>query len=1022
MAEPLLDVTAGGDFCRRVLDASLNGVYIHDLGQARNTFINAEYTRLTGYTLWQLAALDGAAFYALFHPDDQPRISDHLAGIRTAGDGEVREIEYRFRRADGTWIWCLSRDAVFERAADGSVRTFIGTFLDISARKQVEAALRASEALARRRLEEIELIYDSAPVGLCVLDRELRFVRVNARLAEINGIPVAAHIGRTLREVVPALAAEAEPRMRQVLDTGEPVLDMEIIGETPAQPGVRRTWIESWRPLRDERGQIAGINIVAQEVTAERRDREALAESRERYRLIADFTYDWESWRGSDGTLLWTSPSCERVTGYPPEDFLADPGLLGRITEPQDWPALEQHLCAGLRDPGSQRLRFRIRRADGELRWMEHVCQPVFAADGAFAGRRSSTRDVTERLVAEEALRQREREFATLAEHSPDIIARFDRALRHRYVNAAVERATGRPPAEFIGKTNEELGMPPALCAQWAAVIQAVFASGEPQSLEFAFPAPDGERFYSLRAVPERATDGSVATVLCTTRDETERRSAESRARSLATVVESSADFIGIAGLDGRALYLNRAGQALVGLDGDAAVRATRVEDYLFPEDIPFVRQEVLPQVMRDGRWARDFRLRHFRTGEAIDVHWDIVRIDDPETGQPRQLATVTRDIRREKAAEAALLEANRRKDEFLAVLGHELRNPMAPIRNAVEVLQLRGGEQDAQTRWALALLDRQTAHLSRLLDDLLDISRITRGQLKLEHQPVALREVVQQAVDGVASLMEERRHRLRVALPEAGTQVEGDPVRLAQILLNLLLNAAKYTEAGGAIQLLTEADAHEVRVRVCDNGPGIPPERLEALFAPFAQGQRGEGAAAGGLGLGLTISRRLAELHGGRLTARSDWPRHGSEFTLHLPRLAAAERTARPAAPTTAGGLSVLVVDDNADVAGALAMLLEILGNRVEIAHSGAEALALMARFHPRLALLDIGLPDMDGLDLARRLRERVPDPNRLLLVAVTGYGHDEARERSFAAGFDQHLAKPVDLRTLQGLLEGLQ
>jgi CheY-like chemotaxis protein len=296
---------------------------------------------------------------------------------------------------------------------------------------------------------------------------------------------------------------------------------------------------------------------------------------------------------------------------------------------------------------------------------------------------------------------------------------------------------------------------------------------------------------------------------------------------------------------------------------------------------------------------------------------------------------------------------------------------------------------------------------------------------MRRERRPVALREVIEQAAEGVRPLMKERHHRFNLDLPDMDLLVDGDPVRLSQILLNLLVNAANYTQEGGEIRITTEAGEHVARVRVQDNGPGIPPEQIEELFTPFAQGECRLRGAAGGLGLGLTISRRLAELHGGRLAASSNWPMSGSAFTLSLPRLRQAAHPTRPEqAPRSAGlnDLSVLVVDDNADVADALSMLLAVLGCRVESASCGAEALAMTTETCPRVALVDIGLPDMDGLELARRLRARYPTKDRLLLVAVTGYGHDEARERSHAAGFDQHLAKPVELQTLQNLLETLQ
>jgi PAS domain S-box-containing protein len=1021
-----LALEAGGVLVRRMLDASQNGLYVHDLKAGVHVYINAQYTRLTGYSIEELAAMGSAGFYDLFPPEDRLRLRRYAAVLAQAGDEDQREIEYRFLRRDGTWIWCLSSDTVLERDPDGSVRSTVGTFLDISHRKQTQWSLSLSESQARRHLHEIELIYDSAPVGLCFLDRELRYERINQRLAEINGVPAAEHLGRTVREVVPGIADDVEPRLRRVIETGEPAVDIEVNGETPAQPGVWRTWVASWLPLTDETGQVTGVNIVAEEVTEERKALAALAESEERHRLVADYTYDWEYWVGPEGELRWMSPSCERITGYPPASFLEDPGLLERITHAEDRSLVGEHLqlVRQRRDP--EQIQYRVLHAAGDIRWVDHICQPIyFAPDGRYAGRRVSIRDITERKRAEEALRRREREFVTLVENSPDIIARFDASLRHLYVNAAVQRATGRAPSEFIGKTNEELGMPGALCRVWSDTLREVIRSGEPGALEFTFQAPDGERCYSLRAVPEKGGDGAVETVLCTTRDDTLRRRAQARARTLATVVETSGDFIGVASLAGQAIYLNRAGQVLVGLQGESAVTATHIEDYLFPEDLPFVRETVLPTVMGEGRWRGDFRFRHFVTGEPIDVHWDVVRIDDPDTGQPARLATVTRDIRKEKAAGQALREADRRKDEFLTVLGHELRNPMAPIRNAVEVLHLLQGGADPRTDWALQVLDRQTAHLSRLLDDLLDVSRIVRGKLKLEPRPVALREVIQQAVDGVGPLIQERHHRLLLQLPADDLLVNGDPVRLAQILLNLLLNAAYYTQEGGEIRLTTESEGPEVIVRVRDNGPGIPPDRLSDLFRPFYQGERAQGASAGGLGLGLTISRRLAEMHGGRLEATSDWPKPGSEFSLFLPRPVRSPQEAKPVTSSDSGraaNLRVLVVDDNGDVADALALLLEVLGYRVATAATGGQALEVASRFEPRVALVDIGLPDMDGLDLARRLRVRFPDRDRLLLVAVTGYGHEEARQRSLEAGFDDHLPKPVDRRTLQALLNRIE
>jgi PAS domain S-box-containing protein len=260
-----------GTIEEKILTSSFTGIYIYDLLAGANVFINPQYTRLTGYTLTDLKALKGAAFLALFHPQDQSRVTSHLEQIGLAGDGETREIEYRFKTADGRWIWCLSRDTVFERDRQGAVQRIIGTVVDIRERKHFETSLRESQLQAERRLAELQAIYDAAPIGLCVFDRRCRYLRINDHLAEINGIPASEHIGRTIREVVPDLADEAEKIFNRVLERGQTVLDIELSGTTPAQPGVQRTWNEHWLPLKDPAGQVIGVAVTAEETTQRKR-------------------------------------------------------------------------------------------------------------------------------------------------------------------------------------------------------------------------------------------------------------------------------------------------------------------------------------------------------------------------------------------------------------------------------------------------------------------------------------------------------------------------------------------------------------------------------------------------------------------------------------------------------------------------------------------------------------------------------------------------------------------------------
>jgi signal transduction histidine kinase/DNA-binding response OmpR family regulator len=368
------------------------------------------------------------------------------------------------------------------------------------------------------------------------------------------------------------------------------------------------------------------------------------------------------------------------------------------------------------------------------------------------------------------------------------------------------------------------------------------------------------------------------------------------------------------------------------------------------------------------------------------------------------------------------LQEADRKKDEFLAMLAHELRNPLAPIRNAVRILRCRGSEHP-EFRWAQEVIERQVRQMARLVDDLLDVSRITRGIIRLRQELVDLGDVVTRAVETSLPAIEARQHHLTVQVAPGPQPVAADPARLEQVLANLLNNAAKYTEPGGRIELTVERDGTDYELRVRDTGVGVSPVHLTTIFEPFTQVDKSLDRTQGGLGIGLTLVRRLVELHGGSVEARSGGPGQGSEFVVRLPQRAdeeltsASGRTSTENPPRDNGTTRVLVVDDNADGAQSLATLLRLSGFRVEVAQSGPAALTTAESFQPDVVLLDIGLPGMDGYEVARRLRAE-ENGSRRLLVALTGYGREEDRRRSQEAGFDHHLAKPVDPEQLLRLL----
>jgi signal transduction histidine kinase len=368
------------------------------------------------------------------------------------------------------------------------------------------------------------------------------------------------------------------------------------------------------------------------------------------------------------------------------------------------------------------------------------------------------------------------------------------------------------------------------------------------------------------------------------------------------------------------------------------------------------------------------------------------------------------------------LERADRQKDEFLAMLAHELRNPVAPIYNAVQILSVRSHDPEEVER-IRRLIERQLHQLVRLVDDLLDMSRITRGKINLCKARVDLAQVVSTAVETSLPLIEGKNHELTVTLPETPLPVHADATRLAQVLSNLLNNAAKYTEPAGRIDLAVERLEGEVCMRVRDTGIGIAPEMLPRLFDLFMQAESSLDRAQGGLGVGLTLVRRLVEMHGGTVEAHSAGIGKGTEMVVRLPALpgpaadAPAGSASRPPQAGTAETLRILIVDDNEDSAESLAVLMGMAGHEVRTAFEGLSALEAARTFQPDVVLLDIGLPKLDGYEVARRLRQE-PGRDRMLLLAMTGYGQEEDRRRSREAGFDHHLIKPVDLDKLRGLL----
>jgi signal transduction histidine kinase/ActR/RegA family two-component response regulator len=370
----------------------------------------------------------------------------------------------------------------------------------------------------------------------------------------------------------------------------------------------------------------------------------------------------------------------------------------------------------------------------------------------------------------------------------------------------------------------------------------------------------------------------------------------------------------------------------------------------------------------------------------------------------------------REQAAEA-LRVADQRKDEFLATLGHELRNPLAPLLTGLHLLKMTSNRDPGVAR-ITAVMERQLTHLVRLVDDLLEVSRITRGVIDVQREPLDLATLVRAALETTRPMFEAAGHQLSMDLPSAPITIQGDSVRLTQVFANLLTNAAKYTNAGGRISVTVKRSGERAEITVRDNGIGIPPDHLDSVFDMFMQVDRSNRRSQGGLGIGLTLVRSLVSMHGGTVQAHSAGPGHGSEFVVTLPVAAAqAVGAAQPRSLAMFPPRRVLVVDDNQDAADTLGSLLTALGATVAVVHGGAEALEAFGAFKPDTVLLDIGMPGMDGYDVARRIRATESHPDTLL-IALTGWGQDHDYRQSRAAGFDHHLVKPPDIEQLRELL----
>jgi PAS domain S-box-containing protein len=779
--------------------------------------------------------------------------------------------------------------------------------------------------------------------------------------------------------------------------------------------------------MRRARTKARASAIEAQGyLTRRKQAEEALRQAMEQLRIVTDSMAAPVTRCSRDLKYLWVSKPYADWINRPAQEIIGRPIL----------DIIGAEAFAHLRPHFEQVLSGQVVRYEEEVhfqgigpRWINAVYTPTLDGQGVPDGWVAVVLDVAERRQTEQALRHSEQRFARFMQHLPGLAWIKDLQGRYVYANDAAVKAFRCTRERLYGKTDEEI-LPPRTAAQFEENDRKALTREAGVQVIETLEHEDGVVHHSVVSkFPILGPEGAPTLVGGMAIDITDRLQAEQvlaeseeRFRQLAENINEV--FWMTDPQTTQLLYISPAYERIWGRSCQSLQENPRsFMDAVHPEDREQVRIDVLEKQSR---------------GEQIDKEYRVVRPDGTirwvrdrafpvrnAAGEFYRLVGIIDDFTERKQAEEALKEANRRKDDFLATLAHELRNPLAPIRNAAQVLRMKD-LADPQLRNARDIIDRQVRQMARLIDDLLDIARITKGKLQLRKERIALAAVIQSAVEASRPLIDAQAHDLTVTLPPAPVHLEADPTRLAQVFSNLLNNAAKYTAKGGRIWLTAERQGSEVAVCVRDTGIGIAAEHLPRLFEMFSQVAPALERSHGGLGIGLALVRGLVGLHGGRVDARSAGPGRGSEFTVRLPVL----DTARPAGPeagadgaTSCAGprRRILVADDLRDSVDSLAMMLRLAGHDIETAHDGLEAVHAAATFRPDVVLLDIGMPKMNGYEAARHIRQQ-PWGQGMLLVALTGWGQEEDKRRTSEAGFDHHLTKPVEPGALEKLLAGLK
>ena len=925
------------------------------------------------------------------------------------------------------------------RTRAGTITGCVLVFRDIGEQKHIERAIAESEGRFRRLSDNI------APLAW-ITDAAGCIVWTSKRVSDYTGLTPDALLGLAWRQLQhPDYAEGVTERFLSAITSSDKWEDTFPLRRAD---GEYRWFLSRATPIRDDQGAILQWIGSNTDITVEREALEALRLSDQRYRTALQAVNSLIWTNDAAGRMVGDQPSWEAFTGQTFEEYQGF-GWAGAV-HPDD----AQPTIAAWNAAVASREMFvaehRVRRRDGEWRTCTIRALPSLRSDGEVYEWVGVHTDVTDARAAAE----RERGLISDASIAD---AKFRALFEQGAYLTAVTNPDGtivepnRQSWESAGVSRDEIVGKKFWEGPWWSrsadlrerVKQAALeaASGKTVRRELPYFIADGsQRIIDMIIVPIRDEQGQVAFLAPTGSDITERVEAQRLLREsveviqrLASIVASSADAIIGTNLEGVVTSWNRAATQIFGFSESEMVGMPITA--LMPPELGSGERNIMDKMLRGDSVTAYDTVRLGKSGVRVPLSITVSPITD-DRGHLIGASTIARDITERKQVEeklrrseeelrriaSALSEADHRKDEFLATLAHELRNPLAPIRNGLQIMRIASHDPTTMAR-SQDMIERQIEHLVRLVDDLMDISRISRGTITLRAERLDLASVLRHAVDTSRPLIDEKGLSLNVEPFNGTIPVLGDRTRLTQVFSNLLNNAARYTDRGGVIVLAAHVADSVAEVRIRDTGIGIPSELLSEIFEMFSQVDRSLERSQPGLGIGLTLVKRLAEMHGGRVEAHSEGSGKGSEFVVRLPLSDHAHEIALT--PTRSVVISasrrrVLVVDDNIDSAQSLGSLLSMMGHEVRLAHDGIEALSAAESFRPNVVMLDIGMPRLNGYEACRAIRAR-PWAAGVRVIALTGWGQPDDRQRSLDAGFDQHLVKPVDPGALDALMEPL-